>query len=73
MPRKWIGHGALWQEVCESLRDCGELTFHGHLDLHPNQNALALLLLLGLPLKLPVLLRPMGSSMASLVAFLSSM
>lgn len=37
----------------------GELTFHGQLDLHPNQNALALLLLLGwllsaLPLKLPL-------------------
>lgn len=55
----------------------GELTFHGHLDLHPNQNVLALFLLLGwllsaTLLKLPVPLEPMGSSVSPLIAFLSS-
>lgn len=64
-----------------SLSHCGiasELTFHGHLGLHPNQNALAWFLLLGwllsaVPLKLPVPLKPLGSSIAPLIASLSSM
>lgn len=55
----------------------GELTFRGHLGLHPNQNALALFPLLGwllsaMPLKLPVPLKPIGSSVAPLIASLSS-
>lgn len=67
MLRKWIGHGALWQEVCESRWDCWWIDIPWSSWSPSKPECLGCAPALGLPLKFPVPLKPMGSSVAPLV------